>query len=101
MRKPVFGVCEQQRRRQPVHPRSLISAYVIRLLVSFISRLAMSGIFDLVSVAEETGLSLALSVTRKTGFVATRPIYKPCKKKFLGLPIYEGFDETAQVCRLI
>ena len=33
------------------------------------------SIFWLVSVAEETGLKLALSETPKTGFVATRPIY--------------------------
>ena len=31
----------------------------------------------LVSVAEETGLSLALSETLKTGFVATRPVCQP------------------------
>ena len=33
------------------------------------------SIFLLVSVAEETGLKLALSETPKTGFLATRPIY--------------------------
>ena len=33
------------------------------------------SIFYLVSVAEETGLKLALSETPKTGFVALRPIY--------------------------
>ena len=32
------------------------------------------SIFQLVSVAEETGLKLALLETPKTGFVATRPI---------------------------
>ena len=62
---------------EPVHPRSLISAFVICLLVSIISRHAMSVIskFWLVPVAEETRLSLALSETPKTGFLATRPIY--------------------------
>ena len=42
----------------------------------FISQLALSeiSIFELVSVAEETGLSLALSETLKTGFVPTSPI---------------------------
>ena len=61
---------------QPAHPRSLISAFVIRLLESIISRPATSeiSIFWLVSVAEETGLKLALSDTPKTGFPATRPI---------------------------
>ena len=60
---------------QPAHRCSLISAFVIRLLESIISRLATSKIliFLLVSVAEETGLSLALSETLKTGFSASRP----------------------------
>ena len=62
---------------QPVHPGSLISAFVIRILESTISKLATIEIslFQLVSVAEETGLSLALWETPKTGFVATRPKY--------------------------
>ena len=48
---------------QPAHPRSLISAFVIPFLESTISKLTTSeiSIFQLVSVAEETGLSLALS----------------------------------------
>ena len=58
----------------PAHPRSLISAFVIRVLESTISKLATSEIS--VSVAEETGFSLALSETPKTGFVAKWPIYK-------------------------
>ena len=55
---------------QPVHTRSLISTFVICLLESIISSLASSEIstFWLVSVAEETGLSLALSETPKTFF---------------------------------
>ena len=59
---------------QPARPRSLISDCVIRLFESIISRLATSevSIFWLVSVAEETGLKLALSDTPKTGFPATR-----------------------------
>ena len=70
-RKCVFGVCEQQ------SPRSLISAFVIHLLESIIAKLDTSeiSIFKLVSVAEETELSLVLSETSKTGFVASRPIY--------------------------
>ena len=61
---------------QPAHPRSLISAFINHLLESIISKLASSGIsiFLLVTIAEETCLSLALSVTPKTGFVPTRPI---------------------------
>ena len=62
---------------QPAHPLSLISAFVIRLLESVISKLATSeiSIFQLVSVAEGTGLSLAFPETPKTGFVASRPSY--------------------------
>ena len=60
---------------QPVHLRSLISTFVIRLFESIISRLAISKIFELTSVAEETGSSLALSETQKTSFVASRPKY--------------------------
>ena len=45
---------------QPVHLHSLISAFVIHLLESIISRLAQSAIsiFYLVSVAEHAGLNL-------------------------------------------
>ena len=78
---------------QPAHPHSLISAFVIRLLESIISRLATGEIstFKLVSVAEETDLKLALLETPKTGFVATRPI---CKIVILNKscfnPLYTG-----------
>ena len=50
---------------QPARPRSLISAWVIRFLEIIISKLITSeiSIIYLVSVAEETGLSLALSQT--------------------------------------
>ena len=63
---------------QPAHPRRLISAFVIRFLKSIISKLATSkiAIIYLASAAEETGLSLTLSGTPKTGFVALRPIYE-------------------------
>ena len=59
---------------QPAHLRRPVSAFVIRFIESNIYRLATSdiSIFWLVSVAEETGLSLALSETPKTGFVARR-----------------------------
>ena len=47
----------------PAHPRSLISAFVNCFLDSIICKLATGKIpiFQLVSVAEETGLKLALS----------------------------------------
>ena len=60
---------------QSAHPHSLISAFVIHLLVSIIPKLATSeiSIFQLTSVAEQAGLNLTLSKTPKTGFVVTRP----------------------------
>ena len=61
---------------QPAHPGSLISAFVISFLESIICKLATDeiSIFWLVSVAEETGLKLALSETPNAGFLTTRPI---------------------------
>ena len=61
---------------QPAHQRRLISAFVIRFLERIISKLATSkmSIFQLVFVAEETGLNLTLLETPKTGFLPTRPI---------------------------
>ena len=61
---------------QPARPRSLVSAFVIHYLESIVVKLVPCKflLFSLVSVAEETGLSVALSETPKTGFVATRPI---------------------------
>ena len=72
-RKPVFvGGADQ-----PAHPISLISAFIIRFLQSTTSKLTINdiSIFWLVYVAEEIGLSLALSENPKTGFLATRPNY--------------------------
>ena len=74
-RKPVFGVCEQQRHRSACAfaqtdqrlRYSVPEMYHIKLASSEISP------FQLVSVAEETGSSLALSETPKKGFVASRP----------------------------
>ena len=60
---------------QPAHLRSLISAFGIHFMESIICKLATGEIsmFQLASVAEETGLKLVLSETPKTGFLATRP----------------------------
>ena len=57
---------------QTAHPRSLISAFVIRSLERIIYRLATSeiSIFYLVSLAEQDGLNHTLSETVKTGFLA-------------------------------
>ena len=75
-RKPVFGGLRTTGAYQPAHMHSLISAFVIRFLKSIISKLASSkiSVFLLVSVAELTGLNLALWETPKIGFVASRPI---------------------------
>ena len=63
---------------QPVHPRSLISAFVVCCLDSIIRILAKSKISRLLlaSVAEQAGLSLTWSQTLKTGFLVTR-LYSP------------------------
>ena len=77
VRKPVFGVCEQQRRRPACCTYGQTDqCLVVHFLKSIISELATSQIssFKLVSVAEETGLSLAFSEAPKTGFVTMRPI---------------------------
>ena len=60
---------------QPAHLRSLISAFVIRVLEIIICKRATGGIsiFYVIFVAEETGLNLSLAETPKTGFLATRP----------------------------
>ena len=59
---------------QPAHPRSLISAFVIRCLDSMIPLVSMSKISSLylLSVAAQAGLSLTWSKTPKTGFLMTR-----------------------------
>ena len=72
MRKPVYAICEQQ--DQPAHPRSLISAFVVRCLDSMIPLVSISDILSLylASVAAQTGLCLTWSQTPKTGFLVTR-----------------------------
>ena len=75
--KPVFRVCEQQSRR-PVwastetDQKNLLFAF---WKLSYLSLLQANFIFKLVSVAEETDLSLALSEIAKTSFVTSRPIF--------------------------
>ena len=54
---------------QPVHPRSLISVFVIPCLDSIIPRLSISRISRLVvPVAEQAGLSLTWSQTPEDRF---------------------------------
>ena len=74
---------------QSAHPHILISAIVLRLLESIISRLATSkiSIFKLVSVAEQAGLNLTLAEIPKTGFVMSRPI---CGLLLIHFPDYKN-----------
>ena len=83
-RKPVFVGLRTTKEQTSL--RSLISAFVIHLLKSIISRLATSEIslFYLVSVVEETGLSLALSETPKTSFLTARPVFKSNYQEQMG-----------------
>ena len=70
------GGCEQQGAGQSAQKRRLISTFVIYFLERIISKLTTSeiSIFELVSEAEETGLSVTLSEIPKTGFLTSRPI---------------------------
>ena len=77
-RKPVFGVLRTTQAQTSLRIRAVWSAPLfIRVLESTISKRSTSkiSVFKLVSVAEETGFSLAMSEAPKTGFVATRPNY--------------------------
>ena len=62
---------------QPAHPRSLISAFVVRCLDSIIPLVSISAISNLclASVAAQAGLSLPWSQIPKTGFLVTRLIW--------------------------
>ena len=67
MRKPVYALCEQQKRR---------SAFVVRCLDSIIPLVSISEISSLypTSVDAQIGSSLPWSKTPKTGFLTTRLI---------------------------
>ena len=76
-RKPVFGVLLITQVQTSLRIHAVWSApFFIHFLESTICKLATGEIFIfyLVSVAEVTGLKLALSETPKTGFLAIRPI---------------------------
>ena len=68
---------------QDLHPHSLISAFVFFFFFWTISYIDL-----LVSVAEETGLKLALSESPKTGFLTSRPKW--------GKRLVFFFQETAR-----
>ena len=75
MRKPVLPYANNKGADQLAHPRSLISAFVVRFLDSIIPLISISKIsrLCLASEAAQPGLSLTWSETLKTGFLATRP----------------------------
>ena len=72
MRNVSYVICEQQRRRsdQPVHPRSLISTFVVHCLDSVMSLVSVTKISSLMlaSVAAQAGLCLAWSETPEDTF---------------------------------
>ena len=70
MRKPVLPYANNKVADQPAHPRSLISAFVIRHLDSIIPVVSLSEISSLyiASVAAQAGLSLPWSQTRRQVF---------------------------------
>ena len=55
---------------QPVHPRSLISTFVVRCIVSVMSLISVTKMSSLMlaSVAEQAGLSLTWSETPEDTF---------------------------------
>ena len=73
------GICEQQRCRPACASAQTDQRLCYSLFRITISRHATReiSIFQLVSIAEETGLSLAFSEDLKTGLVGWRPI---CRK---------------------
>ena len=59
MRKPVLPYVNNKGADQPAHPRSLISAFFVRCLISIIPLVSISEISSLyiASVAPQAGLS--------------------------------------------
>ena len=70
MRKPVMLYANNKGADQPAHPRSLISAFVVRCLDNMIPLVSISEILSLylTFVAAQAGLYLTWSQTSKTGF---------------------------------
>ena len=76
MKKPIYAICEQQRRRSACVPVQSDQCLVVRCLDSMIPLVSIAIILSLyhASVAAQTGLSLPWSQTPKTGFLVTRLI---------------------------
>ena len=83
--KMYSGFVNTKGANKPAPPLSLIRAFIIRLLESIVSQLAVSDnyIFLLVFVAEQAGLCITLSLILKTGFLARGLIRK-----------YHAFENT-------
>ena len=83
MRKPVYAICEQQRRRSACTSAQSISAFVVHCLdsISLVSICKISSLY-LVSITEQAGLSLTSSQTPKTGFLMTGLLYLNYKEKY-------------------
>ena len=73
LRKPVYVICEQQRRRSACASPQSDHAFVVCCLDSLIPLLAIAEIsrLQLASAAEQATLSLNWSQTPKTGFLVT------------------------------
>ena len=78
MRKPVLPYANNKGKDQPAHPRSLISAFVLRFLYRIIPLVSIFKIsrLQLASEAAQPGLSLTWSETPKTGFLVTWLIHE-------------------------
>ena len=73
MRKPVYSICEQQRRRSACASTQSDSAFVVHCLDSIIPLVPISETSSLylASVAEQASLSQTWSQTPKTDFLMT------------------------------
>ena len=78
MRKTVLSYANNKGADQPAHPRSLISAFVVRCVDSLIPMLAKTKLSRLylytASAAEQAGLSRTWSQTQNPGLLMTWPI---------------------------
>ena len=80
VRKPIFvaKVCEQKSVDQPAHPRSLISAFVIRSSESIMFKLATSESIDLI-------LNVGGWVVRWVGFEGVPSSTRAQREGFLNI----------------
>ena len=85
MIKSAFALANNRGTDQPVHPHSLISAFVVHCLDSIISLVFISEISGLylASLAAQAGLCLTWTQTPKTDFLITRLSYESEKSKIM------------------